>query len=290
MNMRKKYFKCYFCQTGNSYLVPKDEKGKNCRCCLAYNYFFKKNHKKKKNNNNFNYYSNYNNNNNYKNKKYHNYKNYKPKKNNNFQNNNNTNINNNNQNPPSYINIQRNLPNYTITYFNQYMTYHNDINFHQNNQSFLPMPIIPNNIIKEDKKEKKSKYSWLVKEKLTEELIKQKKDGYECSICLEDIKINEDISKLKCGHIFHYNCIEELVNHRDDKCPNCRCDLKTGEKQKDKDKNNSHIFSLNYNYDIHNFGNIITDSMLEDMPDDEYVNNYDFSQDEFDEEVFEEDF
>ena len=57
-----------------------------------------------------------------------------------------------------------------------------------------------------------------------------------------------------------------------------------------KDKNNSHIFSLNYNYDIHNFGNIITDSMLEDMPDDEYVNNYDFSQDEFDEEVFEEDF
>ncbi len=30
--------------------------------------------------------------------------------------------------------------------------------------------------------------------------------------------------------------------------------------------------------------------MLEDMPDDEYVNNYDFSQDEFDEEVFEEDF
>ena len=30
--------------------------------------------------------------------------------------------------------------------------------------------------------------------------------------------------------------------------------------------------------------------MLEDMPDDEYVNNYDFSQDEFDEELFEEDF
>ena len=43
--------------------------------------------------------------------------------------------------------------------------------------------------------------------------------------------INNDINILKCGHIFHYKCIENLVDHNINKCPNCRCDLKTGEKQ-----------------------------------------------------------
>ena len=74
------------------------------------------------------------------------------------------------------------------------------------------------------------KYSWLKKEKLTEKILKEK-NNYECSICLEIIKKNEDINILKCGHIFHYKCMESLVDHHLSNCPNCRCDLKTGKKQ-----------------------------------------------------------
>ena len=46
--MEKKYFKCYFCKAGNSHTVPIDQKGKECRCCQAYNYFYEN---KNKNNN-----------------------------------------------------------------------------------------------------------------------------------------------------------------------------------------------------------------------------------------------
>ncbi len=50
--MERKYFKCYFCKTGNSHFVPITQKGKKCRCCLAYNYFFTHNNNYHKNNNN----------------------------------------------------------------------------------------------------------------------------------------------------------------------------------------------------------------------------------------------
>ncbi len=49
--MERKYFKCYFCKTGNSHFVPITQKGKECRCCLAYNYFFTHNNNYHKNNN-----------------------------------------------------------------------------------------------------------------------------------------------------------------------------------------------------------------------------------------------
>ena len=79
MNMQKKYFRCYFCETWNSYPVPKEEKGKNCRCCLAYNYFFKKSHKRYRNNNNA-YYKKYH----YKKNTFHNTKNSFHKSNNRY--------------------------------------------------------------------------------------------------------------------------------------------------------------------------------------------------------------
>ena len=41
-----------------------------------------------------------------------------------------------------------------------------------------------------------------------------------CSICLEDISLNEDnITTLECKHPFHTHCISHL---RSNKCPSCR--------------------------------------------------------------------
>ena len=233
--MERKYFKCYLCETGNSYIVPKNQKEKECRCCLAYNYFFKKNHKKykkNKNENNTNRKKYYKNNNNHNNS----HNNY-----NNVNNNNNNNGGTSNHQPNNTLN--RNQINTVIPPIQSGNNFSSLINFLNNNVSrnllisgpaslrseyiiYNPLPL------NQKKEKKKNEYSWLKKEKLTEELMNKKKEGYECSICLENIKINEDINILKCGHIFHYKCIEELLDHNDNKCPNCRSDLKTGEKQK----------------------------------------------------------
>ena len=46
-----------------------------------------------------------------------------------------------------------------------------------------------------------------------------------CSICLEDIKENNIIKKLSCGHSYHFNCFKKLVlNHGNffTPCPLCR--------------------------------------------------------------------
>ena len=42
-----------------------------------------------------------------------------------------------------------------------------------------------------------------------------------CSICLEKIVTNEEISTLSCRHFFHYNCILEW-GKRKASCPTCR--------------------------------------------------------------------
>ena len=111
---------------------------------------------------------------------------------------------------------------------NNILNNNHNIQLTQNN--FNSRISIGNNIEKEEEKNI-IKYSWLKKEKFTIEIMNKKKDGYECSICLENIQLINDINILKCGHIFHYKCIENLVDHNINKCPNCRCDLKTGEKQ-----------------------------------------------------------
>ena len=263
MNTQKKYFKCYFCKTGNSFFVPKEEKGKNCRCCLAYNYFFDNNNKKykKKYNNNYNNNSNCN----YKRKRHYiNNNNKDRKRNNNYQNSNN------NKNTfipstPNYNNPLNQKP-----FLIPLIPIINPLpNNNQNQLTFpIPFPIFQRPIFfsntfpikKEEQKEEPIKYKWLKKEKLTEEMIDKNKDGYECSICLENIKINEDINILKCGHIFHYKCMEELVEHKDDKCPNCRCDLKTGEKQKIR---NSSPFDL-FMSDIYDEEFIYDDLFIDD--------------------------
>ena len=42
-----------------------------------------------------------------------------------------------------------------------------------------------------------------------------------CSICLEDFKINDEYIKLNCNHIFHYDCINKWFKHSN-LCPICR--------------------------------------------------------------------
>uniref|UniRef100_A0A914LQJ8 RING-type domain-containing protein n=1 Tax=Meloidogyne incognita TaxID=6306 RepID=A0A914LQJ8_MELIC len=43
-----------------------------------------------------------------------------------------------------------------------------------------------------------------------------------CKICHQEFKENRFISKLKCGHIFHEDCIVDgLVNQKSYKCPTC---------------------------------------------------------------------
>ena len=236
--MQKKYFKCYFCKTGNSHTVPIEQKGKECRCCQAYNYFFNNNNTQ--NNNNKNYINKNQNNNKYHNNdtqynnqnhngKYYNKKYFKKKKaNNNYGSNNNSFRNENNRrnnNQLSYLNSLINR-----IFLNDNLNSNNDqrsvININRNNFTHHNSH---NNDIKEEKKI--IKYSWLKLEKLSEELKNKKKEDYECTICLDIIKLNQDINILKCGHIFHYKCMESLIDHHLNCCPNCRCDIKTGKKQ-----------------------------------------------------------
>lgn len=42
-----------------------------------------------------------------------------------------------------------------------------------------------------------------------------------CPICLESYQLNEDISELKCQHIFHSNCINSWINMEKFNCPTC---------------------------------------------------------------------
>ena len=214
--MERKYFKCYFCKTGNSYFVPITQKGKECRCCLAYNYFFTHNNNYHKNNNRR--------------------KRRNPHRNSFF---------------PA-----------TNTTFNQSNSFNNrrsnnrlDIDTNLINQLLNPITIFSNDLryneVKEDEKNI-IKYSWLKKEELTKEIMEKNKDGYTCSICLENLKIKDDINILKCGHIFHYKCIENLLDHQIKICPNCRCDIKTGEKQPNI-QNNDNLFD----FPLYSMGNEI---------------------------------
>ena len=112
---------------------------------------------------------------------------------------------------------------------------------------------------KEDDNSSKIKYSWLKKEKYTQEIMNKIENGLKCTICLENLKLNQDINILKCSHIFHYKCLENLIDHNFNRCPNCRCDLKTGEKQPYNPNNELNLYSgifLDYSFIDDEIGNI----------------------------------
>ncbi len=55
------------------------------------------------------------------------------------------------------------------------------------------------------------------------EVFYESKKGY-CTICCEDIIYSQIIRKFKCGHTFHYKCIDEWLENNT-KCPVCRYDI-----------------------------------------------------------------
>ena len=65
----------------------------------------------------------------------------------------------------------------------------------------------------------------LKKEKMSKKyFVKNDKDEFEepnCCICLSGMKIGENVTKLKCGHIFHFKCLDKWVENKD-ACPFCR--------------------------------------------------------------------
>lgn len=46
-----------------------------------------------------------------------------------------------------------------------------------------------------------------------------------CSICLEQLKKENEIIKLDCSHIYHSDCIKTYLLNYDYKCPLCRTDV-----------------------------------------------------------------
>ena len=63
--------------------------------------------------------------------------------------------------------------------------------------------------------------------KLTKDEIKVLEINDMCPICYDEIRNKNKISKLKCGHIFHQECISEWTKQckEGNNCPVCRTDI-----------------------------------------------------------------
>ncbi|WJZ80255.1 hypothetical protein VitviT2T_000189, partial [Vitis vinifera] len=48
------------------------------------------------------------------------------------------------------------------------------------------------------------------------------KEVVECAVCLCTIEEGEEIRELRCGHMFHRDCLDRWVGHRNGTCPLCR--------------------------------------------------------------------
>jgi hypothetical protein len=57
-----------------------------------------------------------------------------------------------------------------------------------------------------------------IKKYYIEKLIKE---SYECPICLDEIKENNNVFLTLCGHLFHLDCLNEAMTFRK-RCPSCR--------------------------------------------------------------------
>jgi hypothetical protein len=252
--MVDRYFQCYKCHYHNNfYDIPFHIKGKKCKKCHSFNIF--KYHKKNQRNNfghiikkqffkppkkqgnrlrNINHFNNinlYNDNsyslipssiiNNNTNNILLNNNNNNLYEDDNFNYNYNHNYNdNNNDEPFSYDNPSNHISelNYHIQFNFNSLNQINQINNNINNN----VELVDNNI---------NKISWLKKESAGKSFIKKYGKDCTCSICLETIKLKEDINITKCNHIFHYECIEKSINEHGLDCPNCRSNLKDGSKK-----------------------------------------------------------
>lgn len=96
----------------------------------------------------------------------------------------------------------------------------NAINF--TNDFIYPMSPIFNTENNESKTKKNENNKKVLKTDLT---IKDCKIEYPiCSICLEEIKLGEEIGKLACKHFFHINCCNTWIDIKPN-CPICRINI-----------------------------------------------------------------
>jgi len=217
--------KCFQCHYSNKfYNLPYYVKGKKCKRCHKYNFFnsHTKTIRKKTN----------------------------------------TNINNNNnriivqsnlgqmQQIMNRLNIENN--NIPIHNFNQ-DNHHINMNYMGNNS--LNQNYYHNNIINDNR----ILYSWLKKEKFTNEAMNKYGNDNICPICLEAFKINEDIHISKCNHLFHYKCIETSITKNTKDCPMCRCNLQDGTKKQIINRNIDNRIYLDFYYNL-NRNNIYNNS------------------------------
>ena len=80
-----------------------------------------------------------------------------------------------------------------------------------------------------------------------------KNEAPSCCICLAPMKINQEVTLLKCEHLFHYNCLDKWVENKE-VCPFCRGKIefaKISKKNKDKKEDekveNKKINNININ-------------------------------------------
>jgi E3 ubiquitin-protein ligase RNF115/126 len=60
----------------------------------------------------------------------------------------------------------------------------------------------------------------LPRRKITEEMLGSEGRA-ECSICMDEVNIGEEVTELPCKHWFHHPCVEAWL-HEHDTCPHCR--------------------------------------------------------------------
>jgi len=55
---------------------------------------------------------------------------------------------------------------------------------------------------------------------IDEYIVEKKIPGYECLICLDEFNQGQQIIMIKCGHIYHKNCIDKWFLKKKT-CPLC---------------------------------------------------------------------
>ena len=90
----------------------------------------------------------------------------------------------------------------------------------------------------------------LQKIKMTKDLY-TKNDGNineipSCCICLSPMKINQEVTLLKCQHLFHFNCLDKWIQNKE-VCPFCRGKIEFSEINKRKEDKKINIIRGNIN-------------------------------------------
>jgi hypothetical protein len=101
------------------------------------------------------------------------------------------------------------------------------------------------------------KIDLLFRNEFSPERYSQQKEKYgkSCSICLNNFRYGNQVTKTFCGHLFHYKCIKNwlVTNVMNPKCPNCNSNvLEVSEKKKGKKVTRSVVTSQYMNTPFNN--------------------------------------